>query len=197
MLFKQTKLSGAFVIEPERLVDERGFFARTWCQKEFNAHGLNTDLRQANIAFNERIGTLRGMHRQVAPWEEAKLVRCTRGAIYDVIIDLRPESPTYKQWVGVELTEINRHMLYVPEGFAHGYQTLSDDAEVFYLVSAFYQPGAERGIRWNDPEFGVEWPDAVVRHISEKDRNWPLFADGGTEGEAGYGLPGNSTGRAQ
>jgi len=176
MIFKETRLKGAFIIELEQLKDERGFFARAWCQKEFEAHGLTPRLVQCNISFNKRRGTLRGMHYQAAPYEEAKLVRCTRGAVYDVIIDLRPDSPTYKQWIGVELTADNRRMLYVPEGFAHGYQTLTDNAEVFYQVSQFYSPESERGVRWNDPAFGIEWPEADVRIISAKDQSWPDYA---------------------
>lgn len=178
MIFSETSLRGACIVEPQRIVDDRGFFARAWCQREFEEHGLSSRLTQANIAFNERAGTLRGMHWQVDPWQETKLVRCTRGAVYDVIIDIRPDSDTYKQWLGVELTEENRKMLYVPEGFAHGYQTLTDGAEVFYLVSEFYQPGAERGIRWDDPVFGITWPHAETRSISAKDQNWPLFVVG-------------------
>ncbi len=176
MNFHETKLKGAFVIELERKEDERGFFARAWCQKEFEAHGLNRNLVQANVSYNRKRGTLRGLHYQVAPHEEAKLVRCFRGAIYDVIVDLRPDSPTYLRWIGVELTAENRCMLYVPEGFAHGFQTLEDDTEVFYQVSQFYTPGAERGVRWDDPTFAIEWPAAKRRVISVKDQNWPLFS---------------------
>ena len=176
MIFHETKLKGAFVIELERKEDERGFFARAWCQKEFEAHDLKRNLVQANVSYNRKRGTLRGLHYQVAPHEEAKLVRCFRGAIYDVIVDLRPDSPTYLHWIGVELTAENRCMLYVPEGFAHGFQTLEDDTEVFYQVSQFYTPGAERGVRWDDPTFAIEWPAAEQRVISEKDRNWPLFS---------------------
>lgn len=176
MIFKETKLKGAFVIEIEKREDERGFFARTWCQQEFAEHGLNFSLAQANIGFSRKKGTLRGLHYQVAPHQEAKLVRCTAGAIYDVMIDLRPASLTYQQWFGIELTADNHRMLYVPEGFAHGYQTLADDTEVFYPVSQFYAPGAERGVRYNDPTFEIEWP-LEVQVISEKDKNWPNYID--------------------
>lgn len=158
MIFTETKLKGVFIIEPERLEDERGFFARTFCQEEFAAHGLNPRVVQCNISFNKKGGTLRGMHYQIAPYEEAKLIRCTRGAIYDAIINLRPESSTFKQWIAVELTADNRRMLYIPEGFAHGFQTLEDNTEVFYQMSEFYHPECARGVRWDDPEFGIEWP---------------------------------------
>ncbi len=172
MIFVETKPKGAFVVTLEPLKDERGFFARAWCQKVFEAHGLSSRLVQANISYNKVRGTLRGMHYQVAPCAEAKLVRCTRGAIFDVIIDLRPDSLTYRQWVGVQLTADNRKMLYVPEGFAHGFESLEDDTEVFYQVSQFYSPAHERGVRYDDPAFGIEWP-IDVRVISDKDRSWP------------------------
>ncbi|HHS83830.1 MAG TPA: dTDP-4-dehydrorhamnose 3,5-epimerase [Gammaproteobacteria bacterium] len=175
MIFTESELKGAFIIEPEKLTDTRGFFARSWCQREFAEHGLNTNLVQANIAFNNKAGTLRGMHRQVAPHEEAKLVRCTRGALYDVIIDLRPDSSTCGRWLGVELNQDNHKMLYVPEGFAHGYLTLTDDCEIFYLVSEFYTPGAEKGVRWDDPAFGIKWPEIPDLLISEKDQAWPDY----------------------
>ncbi len=174
MLFHETKLEGAFVIELEKRADTRGFFARGWCQKEFEDHGLVAQVVQANISYNRKKGTLRGMHYQVAPVEETKLVRCVRGGIYDVIIDLRPESPTYKQWIGVALTAENYKMLYVPENFAHGLQTLEDDTEVIYQVSQFYTPGAERGMRWNDPAFRIEWPQDI-EVISDKDADWPDY----------------------
>lgn len=175
MIFKETKLKGAFIIELEKRGDERGFFARAWCKNEFVINGLVSNIAQSNLSFSKKAGTLRGMHYQVAPFEETKLVRCTKGAIYDVIIDLRPSSSTYKQWVAVELTEDNYKMLYVPQGFAHGFQTLTDDVEVFYHVSQFYSPGSERGVRWNDPRFGIKWPHVNIRIISEKDRNWPDY----------------------
>ncbi|MBZ5695447.1 MAG: dTDP-4-dehydrorhamnose 3,5-epimerase [Acidobacteriia bacterium] len=179
MLFTETKLKGAFVLEPERREDNRGFFARTFCQHEFEAHGLNPLVVQCNIAYNKKKGTLRGMHFQNAPFQEAKLVRCTRGAIQDVILDLRPDSPTYKQWVSAELNEDNHRMLYVPEGFAHGYQTLTETAEVIYQVSQFYAPESASGVRHNDPAFGIRWP-LEVTSISELDKKWPDFKDSKT-----------------
>ena len=157
MIFIETKLNGPFIIEPERLEDERGFFARTFCQKEFEERGLNSKVVQCNISFNKRKGTIRGMHYQVAPFEEAKLVYCIKGAIYDVIIDLRPCSLTFKQWLTVDLTAENCRMLYIPEGFAHGFQTLEADTAVFYQMSEFYHPEYARGVRWNDPAFGIGW----------------------------------------
>lgn len=183
MIFQATELSGAYIVELERREDERGFFARTWCQAEFAAQGLASKLVQANLSFNHTAGTLRGMHYQRAPHAETKLVRCLRGAIYDVIIDLRPESPTYRQWFGVELTADNDRMLYVPEGFAHGFQTLEDRTEVAYQVSAFYTPGAEGGVRYDDPAFEIHWPRPVVV-ISDKDRAWPDFVATDSEGQA-------------
>jgi dTDP-4-dehydrorhamnose 3,5-epimerase len=174
MIFRETKLKDAYLIELQRLEDERGFFARSWCQREFEAHGLNSHLVQCNISFNKTQGTLRGMHYQVEPSAEAKLVRCTQGAIYDVIIDLRPNSPTFKQYVGVELSAEARNALYVPEGFAHGFLTLVSDAEIFYQMSEFYAPDYGRGVRWNDPAFGIEWP-APVQVISERDATYPDF----------------------
>lgn len=174
MIFKETALPGAYVIELEKRQDERGFFARAWCQREFEAMGLAPRIAQANVSFSAARGTLRGMHYQTAPHEEAKLIRCTRGAIHDVIVDLREDSPTYRRWIGVELSAESHRMLYVPERFAHGFQTLTDDAEVTYQVSEFYTPGAERGIRWNDPAIGIEWPlEPTV--MSGKDREWPDF----------------------
>jgi len=172
MIFIETKLAGAYIIKPELYQDERGFFARTWCQREFEQHGLNPHLAQCNISFNEKKGTLRGMHFQLPPFAEAKLVRCTMGAVYDVIIDLRVDSPTFKQWVAVELTSQNRTMLYIPEGFAHGFQTLVDQSELFYQMSEFYRPESARGIRWNDTAFQIEWPiNDIV--ISPKDLAYP------------------------
>ena len=175
MIFVETEFKGAFVVELEPRSDERGFFARTWCQREYQEHGLATNIVQSNLSFSRKAGTLRGMHYQVAPYEETKLIRCTKGAIYDVIIDLRPISSTYMQWSAFELTEENYRMLYVPKGFANGFQTLIDDVELFYHVSQFYSPESERGVRWNDPHFGVKWPDVPVRTMSEKDRNWPDY----------------------
>ncbi len=173
--FFATKLKGAFSIEPERLEDERGFFARTWCEREFAALGLDPRCVQCSISFNKKKSTLRGLHYQAAPGEEAKLVRCTRGAIYDVIVDLRPGSKTFKQWFSVELTAENHKMIFIPENFAHGFLTLQDDTEVYYQMSAFYAPEYARGIRWNDPAFDIAWP-AEVQVISDRDRNYPNFA---------------------
>jgi dTDP-4-dehydrorhamnose 3,5-epimerase len=171
MTFIETKLNGAYVIEIQKLEDTRGFFARTWCKNEFERHSLISHLMQANISFSKKKGTLRGMHYQIAPNQESKLVRCTKGAIYDVIIDLRPNSLTYKQWLGTELTAENYKMLYVPESFAHGFQTLENDTEVIYQVSQFYAPQSERGVRYNDPAFGIKWP-VDVQVITDKDNNW-------------------------
>src|SRR4051812_44942418 len=174
MIFTETVLAGAFIIDIERRGDSRGFFARTFCQHEFEDHGLKPVIAQANLAYNAKKGPLRGMHFQFPPAAETKLVRATRGAIYDVIVDLRPESPTYLQHVGVELSERNRRQLYVPELFGHGYLTLTDGAEVTYQVGEFYTPGAERGLRYDDPALSIEWP-VTVEVISEKDANWPLL----------------------
>ena len=174
MIFTETKLKGTFIVEPERLEDERGFFARTWCKREFGAQKLDTKLVQCNVSFNKKSGTLRGMHHQVAPHEEAKLVRCTMGVIYDVIIDLRSDSPTFKDWLSVELTAENRKMIYIPEGFGHGFMTLEDNTEVFYQMSEFYAPECARGVKWNDPAFKIVWPEEVTV-ISEKDKQYPDF----------------------
>jgi dTDP-4-dehydrorhamnose 3,5-epimerase len=176
MIFHELQIKGAYVIDLDRREDPRGFFARAWCQREFEQQDLIHRLAQCNISFNLHRGTLRGLHYQVAPHSEVKLVRCTRGAIFDVLVDLRQDSHTFRQWQGLELTADNYRMLYVPEGFAHGYQTLVDNAEVFYQVSEFYHPAAERGLRWDDPAFGVQWPipDPI---ISDKDRGWPLFGE--------------------
>jgi dTDP-4-dehydrorhamnose 3,5-epimerase len=160
MIFHETPLAGAFTIELEPRSDDRGFFARAFCQHELADHGLETGIAQANMSYNFKRGTLRGMHYQLPPHAEVKMVRCIAGAIYDVIVDLRKDSPTYLKWHGVELSAANRTMLYVPRGFAHGYQALSDDSEVLYLVTEFYAPGAERGLRWNDPAIGIRWPVA-------------------------------------
>jgi dTDP-4-dehydrorhamnose 3,5-epimerase len=175
MIFTKTELEGSYLLELKKFEDERGFFARSWCQKEFETHGLAPCVVQANVSYNRKKGTLRGLHYQAAPYSETKLVRCTRGALYDVIVDLRPTSPTYKQWIGVELTADNYKMLYVPQGFAHGFITLTDDTEATYQVSEFYTPGAERGLRYNDPAFAIEWPESVVV-ISEKDNSWENFS---------------------
>jgi dTDP-4-dehydrorhamnose 3,5-epimerase len=175
MKFTETGLDGAFVIEIEPRLDERGFFARGWCRREFEAAGIRINFVQANIAFSKNKGTLRGMHFQRAPHAEFKLWRCVRGAIFDVMIDLRLNSPTFKKWFGIELTSDNHKMTLIPEGFAHGYLTTADNTEVFYLVSAFYTPEAEGGVRWDDPAFGVRWPMTDNLIISEKDKNWPDF----------------------
>jgi dTDP-4-dehydrorhamnose 3,5-epimerase len=175
MIFTETKLKGAFIVDIERLEDERGFFARSWCRRDFEEHGLNPDIAQCNVSFNVRKGTLRGMHYQVKPFEEAKLVRCTRGALCDVIVDVRPDSPTFKHHLSVELTAENRRMLFVPEGFAHGFLTLEDATEAHYQMSAFYMPDRARGFRWNDPAFLISWP-AEVNVISKRDRNYPDFS---------------------
>ena len=176
MIFTETKLAGAFVIDLEPRVDDRGFFARTFCQNEFEAHGLKPVVAQANVAHNHRRGTLRGMHFQIPPAAETKLVRATRGAILDVIVDLRPESPTWLQSVAVELTEENHRALYVPERFAHGYQTLSDKTETTYAVGEFYSPRHERALRYDDPRLGLSWP-LPVSVISDKDRDLGLLDD--------------------
>jgi dTDP-4-dehydrorhamnose 3,5-epimerase len=174
VILRETELTGAFVIEAELIEDERGFFARTWCQREFEAHGLKVAWVQGNISGNHRAGTLRGMHYQVAPHGEIKLVRCTSGSVYDVIVDLRPDSPTYLNHVGIELSSRNRKMLYIPEGLAHGFQTLEDNTEVLYLMSGFYAPECARGVRWNDPILGIQWPSAV-RIISARDQSFPDY----------------------
>ena len=171
MLFQPTKLDGAYLIAMQKLEDERGFFARSWCASEFAKQGLDSHLVQCNVSFNRHKGTLRGMHYQAAPCAETKLVRCTSGAIYDVIIDLRPTSPTYLQWTAITLSAENRLMLYVPKGFAHGSQTLADETEVFYQMSNVYAPAYARGLRWNDPLFRLEWPLAVTV-LSTKDQQY-------------------------
>ena len=176
MKFIETKLKGAYIIEIEPISDDRGFFARSWCQQEFRNRGLNPNLVQCNISFNLRKGTLRGMHYQAKPHEEAKLVRCTKGAIYDVIIDIRPDSFTFKKWIAVELSSENHKMLYIPEGFAHGFQTLEDNTEVFYQMSEFYHPAGARGICWDDPEFQLEW-QLTSKIISERDLSYILWQD--------------------
>jgi len=175
MIFKETKLKGAYLIDLECSEDERGYFARTFCRKEFEKHGLNLSVIQCNISYNHKKGTLRGMHYQVAPFAEAKLVSCLTGSIYDVIIDLRADSTTYCKWLGVELSSrVRRSMLYIPEGFAHGFLTLEDNTEVFYQMSEYYAPACARGIRWNDPFFAVQWPGGP-HVLSGRDRNYPDF----------------------
>ncbi len=174
MRFTETRIPGAFVIDPERLEDGRGFFARTWCEETFRARGLQTRLVQCSLSYNRKKGTLRGMHWQAPPHPEAKLVRCTRGAIHDVILDLRPESPAYKRWEALTLTADNRRMLYVPEGVAHGFQTLEDDTEVFYQMSEAHHPECARGVRWDDPAFGIAWPPGE-RILNDRDRRYGDF----------------------
>lgn len=174
MKFIPTELPGAYLIELEKQVDNRGFFARTWCTREFGDHGLNPDLVQTNLSYNQSKGTLRGMHYQAAPHGEAKVVRVTRGAIYDVIVDLRPGSLTYARWLGVELRADNYLSLYIPEGFAHGFLTLEDHTEIAYLMTEFFVPSAMRGLRWDDPALGIVWP-AAVAVIAKKDQSWPDF----------------------
>jgi dTDP-4-dehydrorhamnose 3,5-epimerase len=174
MTFHETKLPGVFEIHLVRNSDERGFFARSWRQQEFESHGLNPKVVQCNISFNARKGTLRGMHYQVEPFQEAELVRCASGGIYDVAVDLCPGSPAFKNWIGATLTAANRNMLYVPEGCAHGFLTLADDTEVFYQMSEFYNTESSRGVRWNDPAFQIVWP-GEARVISKKGRKHPNF----------------------
>jgi dTDP-4-dehydrorhamnose 3,5-epimerase len=174
MEFTETKLKGAFVVRLKKIEDQRGHFARGWCRDAFAKHGLNPNMVQLNTGFSHKKGTVRGMHYQEAPHAEAKFVRCTRGAIFDVIVDLRPDSSTRAQWFGAELTADNGMMLYAPEGFAHGYQTLTDDADMYYLTSAPYASGAAKGVRYNDPAFGIQWP-LPVSVVSEPDQMWPDY----------------------
>jgi len=174
MLFKQTPLKDANVIEIEKIEDERGFFARAWDDKVFDSHHLDNIIVQTNISFNQNKGTIRGLHYQKKPFEETKIIRCTKGQIYDVIIDLRKNSNTYLKWFGIELSEFNHKMLYVPKGFAHGFQTLKDNTEVYYNVSQYYAPEYEAGIRWNDPLFNITWPMQPTS-ISNKDNSWKFF----------------------
>jgi dTDP-4-dehydrorhamnose 3,5-epimerase len=179
MKLTELELSGAFLVDLEPIEDERGFFARSFCRQEFAARGLNPAVAQCNISFNRQRGTLRGLHYQAPPKAEAKLVRCTRGALYDVVADLRPDSPTYCRWSAVELSAENYQMLYIPEGFAHGFQTLRDDTELFYQMSEFYAPGSARGLRWDDPSFRIVWPLPITA-VSERDRSYPPFDSGRT-----------------
>jgi dTDP-4-dehydrorhamnose 3,5-epimerase len=174
MIFKKTKLAGVVEVHLDPRSDERGFFARSWCEREFAANGLNPRLVQCNVSFNASKGTLRGMHYQADPYPEAKLVRCTQGTIFDLAVDLRPDSGTFKQWFGTTLSAENRHMLYIPEGCAHGFLTLTDNAEVFYQMSEFYQPESARGVRFDDSAFQIVWPEKIER-ISERDRTYPDF----------------------
>ena len=176
MNFTETQLAGLWLVEPERNADERGFFARTWCRREFEARGLEPSLAQCNVSYNEHRGTLRGLHFQRAPHAESKLVRCTSGAIFDVVVDLSPRSPTFLQWQAFELTARNYRMLYIPAGMAHGFLTLADASEVFYQMSAIHVPAAAGGLRWNDPALAIAWPDEV-RVISDRDAHYPLVTD--------------------
>jgi dTDP-4-dehydrorhamnose 3,5-epimerase len=174
MEFTETRLKGAFVVRLKKIEDQRGYFARGWCREEFAKRGLKANMVQLNTGFSYKKGTIRGMHYQEAPHAEAKFVRCTRGAIFDVIVDLRLDSPTRGQWFGAELTQDNGVMLYAPEGFAHGYQTLTDDADMYYMTSAPYASGAAKGVRYNDPAFGIQWP-VPVSVISGQDEKWPDY----------------------
>ena len=176
MLFVKTEIDDAFLIEDEPYKDERGIFSRSWCANEFQTRGLQTRICQCNTSFNYKKGTIRGLHFQKAPYQEAKLVRCIRGKIFDVIVDIRPNSPTFLKWVGFELTETNHRSLFIPEGMAHGYQTLEDNTEVFYQVSEFYHPEASVEIRWNDSDINITWP-LELQSISEKDAKAPLASD--------------------
>ena len=176
MIFRETEIPGAWVIEPELIEDERGFFTRVFDAEEFRSRGLDPDLAQGSISFNERAGTLRGMHFQREPHAEAKLVRVTRGSIYDVVVDLRRDSELFMRWTAVELTAENRLALYIPTGLAHGFQTLEDGSEVHYAISEYYEPSASTGVRWDDPAFAIDWPRADERVMSEKDRSWPDFS---------------------
>ncbi len=174
MLFTETNLKNAYIVDLEPHMDERGFFARAWCAQEFEALGLNSRLVQCNISFNKKRGTLRGMHYQIEPYPEVKMVRCTMGAIYDVIIDLRPDSATFQAWYSIELSAENHRAIYIPAGFAHGFQTLTETSEVFYQMSEFFHPECARGVRWNDPAFKILWPDDI-RSISLRDQEYPDY----------------------
>jgi dTDP-4-dehydrorhamnose 3,5-epimerase len=174
MIFTETKLKGAFIIDIEKVEDERGYFGRAWCKDEFEGQNLNSNTVQANMSYNKKAGTLRGMHYQTYPFTETKTVRCTSGSIYDVIIDLRPKSETYTQWIGVTLSSKNLRMLYVPEGFAHGYITLEDDTSIHYMVTEYYTPNAETGVRFDDAAFNIQWPIIPIL-VSEKDLAHPAF----------------------
>jgi dTDP-4-dehydrorhamnose 3,5-epimerase len=174
MIFSESPLAGAYLVEMELLADERGFFARSYCAEEFAAHGLGIELRQCSVSYNARAGTLRGMHYQAAPREEHKLVRCTAGAVFDVIVDVRPSSPTYRRWFAAELSAANRRSLFIPPGFAHGFMSLSEDTELYYMISVAHSPQLSRGFRWNDPAFAIEWPMAPTV-ISARDASYPLL----------------------
>lgn len=175
MIFTETKINGVYIIEPELLTDERGFFARSYCKEEFQKHGLETDIVQCNISYNKKKGTLRGMHYQVPPFEEAKIVSCTKGSIFDVVVDLRRDSLTYCQWVAIELSDKNFKMMYIPRGCAHGFQTLVDDAMVYYQMTEFFHTECARGVRWDDPRFTIKWPYIQKRVISDKDQKYEIF----------------------
>jgi dTDP-4-dehydrorhamnose 3,5-epimerase len=175
MIFQQTKLPGAFIIDIEKIEDERGFFAEGWKKQAAEEHGMYGDFNRANVSHNKKAGTVRGLHAQNDPFSEAKLIRCIQGAVFDVMVDIRPGSPTYLQWMGVELTADNYRMLYIPQGFLHGFQTLVDHTTVFYQVAGEYTPHSEIGARYDDPAFGIEWPPATERILSAKDQSWPLF----------------------
>lgn len=179
MIFTESALKGVYILDPEPVRDERGMFARTWCQREFEVHGLAGTWVQSSISVNISKGTMRGLHYQAAPNEEVKLVRCTAGVIYDVIVDLRPTSPTYCQYLGVTLSADNRRAIYIPKNCAHGFLTLEQDSEVFYNMSEFYAPGSARGFRWDDPAFKIIWPEPILV-ISKKDEAWPAFATNGS-----------------
>ncbi|MDD5428967.1 MAG: dTDP-4-dehydrorhamnose 3,5-epimerase [Candidatus Omnitrophica bacterium] len=172
MKFTKTPIEKVYLLEIEKIEDERGFFARSWCAEEFEKRGLNGKIAQCSISFNKKKGTLRGMHYQVPPHEEAKIIRCTMGAIYDVIIDIRPDSPTFRKWYAAELSADNRRMIYAPEGVAHGYVTLKDDCEIFYQISELYHPECAKGVRWDDPAFGVKWPSGK-KIINDRDAGYP------------------------
>jgi dTDP-4-dehydrorhamnose 3,5-epimerase len=175
MIFRETRLPGAFLIDVERFEDERGFFAEGWKQDEAEKHGIHAVFNRSNISYNRKAGTLRGLHAQREPYAEAKLVRCPRGAIFDVIVDIRPDSPTYLQWDSAVLDAENRRMLYLAPGFLHGFQTLADDTEVFYQVAGTYRPDMEIGARFDDPAFNIRWPEAGERTLSPKDQQWGAF----------------------
>ncbi|HED36476.1 MAG TPA: dTDP-4-keto-6-deoxy-D-glucose epimerase [Gammaproteobacteria bacterium] len=185
MQFTETILPGAFIVEIDRLIDERGFFARTWCSQEFSEHGLPSVIKQTSTSFNAEKGTLRGMHFSSAPCREGKLVRCTSGRILDVIIDIRPDSPSFLQHIKVELSAQLRNAIYVPPGFAHGYQTLESNSEIFYMMTEEYKPGYSDGFRWNDPVFAIEWPEGK-KIIHDRDADYADFDDAKVEGFAGY-----------